>query len=99
VWVDTRDAEGLAADCALARSLGFRAKACIHPGQVGAVNEAFAPTDRDVGRARAIVAAYERAAAEGLGAVALDGEMIDLPVVERARELLAGTTRSVFDGD
>lgn len=99
VWVDTRDADGLSADCALARSLGFRAKACIHPGQVTVVNEGFAPTDRDLERARAIVAAFEQAEAEGIGAVALDGEMIDLPVVERARELLAETKRSVFHGD
>ncbi len=99
VWVDIRDAGGLGEDCALARSLGFRAKACIHPDQVAVVNKGFAPTEGDLGRARAIVAAFERAEAEGRGAVALDGEMIDLPVVERARELLAETKRSVLNGD
>ncbi len=99
VWVDIKDANGLSEDCALARSLGFRGKACIHPDQVASVNKGFAPTERDLGRARAIVAAFEQAEAEGVGAVALDGEMIDLPVVERARELLAETKRSVLHAD
>ena len=99
VWVDIRDAVGLGDDCAFARSLGFRGKACIHPDQVTVVNEGFAPTEGDLGRARAIVAAFEQAEAEGIGAVALDGEMIDLPVVERARELLAEAKRSVLHGD
>jgi citrate lyase beta subunit len=96
VWVDTRDSDGLERDCLRARSLGFRGKACIHPAQVSVVNAAFAPSSEEVARAKAVVAAYERAAAEGHGAVALDGEMIDLPVVERARRVLANAKRSVL---
>ncbi len=96
VWVDTRDLDGLERDCLLARSLGFRGKACIHPAQVAVVNEAFTPSQDEVARAQAVVAAYERAAAAGQGAVALDGEMIDLPVVERARRVLANAKRSVL---
>ena len=46
-----------------------------------------------------MVDAYERAAAEGRGAVALDGEMIDLPVVERARQLLAEARKEVLHGE
>lgn len=103
VWVDVRDRDGLAADCALARSLGFRAKACIHPDQVEVVRGAFRPSPGELARAQAIVAAYEQATAAGRGVVALDGEMIDVPVVEQARDLLAGETvtheaRSVSDG-
>jgi citrate lyase subunit beta / citryl-CoA lyase len=99
VWLDVRDDEGLARDCALARSLGFRGKACIHPGQVPVVNEAFAPSESELARAREVVAAYERAAADGAGAVALDGELVDLPVVERARQTLADAKRGVLHGD
>jgi citrate lyase subunit beta/citryl-CoA lyase len=99
VWLDVRDGAGLRRDCALGRSLGFRGKACIHPDQVAVVNEAFAPSERELARARAVVAAYESAAAEGKGAVALDGEMIDLPVVEHARRVLAEAKRGVRDGD
>lgn len=99
VWLDVRDLSGLERDCALARSLGLRGKACIHPDQVPVVNAAFLPSDDEVERARAVVAAFEQAATAGRGAVALDGEMIDLPVVERARRLLAEAKRSTFDVD
>jgi citrate lyase subunit beta/citryl-CoA lyase len=99
VWTALGDDAGLAADCALARSLGFRGKACIHPDHVEIVNGAFSPTEAELERAQAVVAAYESATADGRGAVALDGEMIDLPVVDRARRLLAETNRSVAHGE
>jgi citrate lyase beta subunit len=95
--VDTRDDEGLEAEARLARSLGFRGKACIHPAQVAIVNRVFSPTGEERERARRVVEAYERGLADGRGAVALDGEMIDLPVVERARRILAETERSVSE--
>lgn len=98
-WVDVRDERGLERDCLLGRSLGLRGKACIHPAQVPVVNEAFAPSEDELRRAREVVAAYDRAAAEGKGAVALDGEMIDRPVVERARLVLADAKRGVLHGD
>ena len=99
VWVDVRDREGLARDCAAGRSLGFRGKSLVHPDQVAPTHEAFAPAADELRRAREIVAAYERAEADGLGVVALDGEMIDAPVVERARELLRDDKRSVLHAE
>jgi citrate lyase beta subunit len=95
VHLDTRDAQGLEADCRLARSLGLRGKACIHPAQIEIVNRVFSPRADEVARAKRVVEAYEQAAEEGRGAVALDGEMVDLPVVERARRLVAEAERSV----
>jgi citrate lyase beta subunit len=97
VHVDTRDDEGLEAEARLARSLGFRGKACIHPAQVAIVNRVFSPTGEERERARRVVEAYERGLADGRGAVAVDGEMIDLPLVERARRILAETERSVSE--
>lgn len=97
VHVDVRDDEGLEAECRLARSLGFRGKSCIHPSQVDIANAVFDAGDDELERARRIVEAYAEGVAEGRGAVALDGEMIDLPVVERARRLLADAKRSVLD--
>jgi citrate lyase subunit beta/citryl-CoA lyase len=97
VHVDTRDDEGLEHESRLARSLGFRGKVCIHPDQVEIVNRVFSPTRQDGDRARRIVEAYERGLADGRGAVALDGEMIDLPVVERARRILSESERSVSE--
>jgi citrate lyase subunit beta/citryl-CoA lyase len=99
VWADVRDREGLARDCAVGRSLGFRGKALVHPDQIAPTHEAFAPSADELRRAREIVAAYERAEADGLGVVALDGEMIDAPVVERARELLSDEKRSVLHAE
>ena len=99
VWLDVRDLDGLARDCEVGRSLGFRGKALVHPDQVAPTHEAFAPSQSELRRAREIVAAYERAVGEGRGVVALDGEMIDVPVVERARELLSDEKRSVLHAE
>jgi citrate lyase beta subunit len=99
VHLDTRDDEGLEAECRLARSLGFRGKACIHPRQVDLVNRVFAPDEGSVERARRVVEAYERGLGEGRGAVAVDGVMVDLPVVERARRILADAERSTPHGN
>jgi citrate lyase beta subunit len=92
VYLGTRDEEGLEREALLARSLGMRGKACIHPAQLPIVNRVFAPSEEQLSWARDVVAAYDRALAEGRGAVALDGEMIDAPVVERARRLLESET-------
>jgi citrate lyase subunit beta/citryl-CoA lyase len=66
---------------------------------VAVVNHAFTPAPAELERARAVLDAYEEAAAQGAGVVALDGEMIDLPVVERARQLLAEAERGARDAD
>jgi citrate lyase beta subunit len=97
VWTDVRDGDGLEADTEFARSLGFRGKACIHPDQVEIVNRVFTPSDEELLQARRVVEAYEQAVGEGEGVTALDGEMIDLPVVERARQVLALAERSAVD--
>ena len=99
VWLDVRDLDGLGRDCAFARSLGFRGKALIHPDQVAVTHEAFAASAGELERAREIVAAFDQAVADGRGVLALDGEMIDLPVVERARQLLSDEKRSVLHAD
>jgi citrate lyase beta subunit len=97
VWTDVRNGGGLEADALFARSLGFRGKACIHPDQVEIVNRVFTPGDEELTRARRVVEAYEQAVGEGEGVTALDGEMIDLPVVERARQVLSLAERSSVD--
>jgi citrate lyase beta subunit len=89
VHVDTRDGGGLEAAASFARSIGFRGKACIHPDQVAVVNRVFAPEAGEVAWAERVLEAAAAGEREGRGAVALDGEMIDLPIVERARRILA----------
>jgi citrate lyase beta subunit len=97
VWTDVRDGDGLEADARFARSLGFRGKACVHPDQIEIVNGVFTPSDEELTRARRVVEAYELAVGEGEGVTAIEGEMIDLPVVERARQVLALAERSPVD--
>jgi len=93
VHLDIGASEALAEECRLARSLGLRGKACIHPSQVPVVNEAFTASESEVAWARKVVAANDAAAADGRGVFALEGAMIDLPVVERARRVLLETER------
>jgi citrate lyase subunit beta/citryl-CoA lyase len=88
VFEGLADDEGLKRECSLARSLGFWGKLCVHPRQVAAVNAAFAPSEAELAQARRMIEAYECAVAEGRGAVAIDGMLVDSPVVERARRLL-----------
>lgn len=71
------------------RRLGFGCASCIHPAQVPIINEEYGPSAAEVDRARRLIAAFDEALASGQGAVAFEGAMIDLPVVERARRLLA----------
>ncbi len=70
------------------RRLGFVGASVIHPSQVPILNEEFRPSGEEVDHARRVVAAYDKALAEGVGAVTVDGKMIDVPVVERARLLV-----------
>jgi citrate lyase subunit beta/citryl-CoA lyase len=88
VWPDVEDTEGLRREAALARRLGFRAKACIHPRQLDVVRRAFAPSARELAWATEVVAAFENAERAGRGAIAVGGQMVDRPVFERARRLL-----------
>jgi citrate lyase subunit beta / citryl-CoA lyase len=86
VYTNFRDLDGLRAEALAARRDGFVAKMAIHPAQVAVVNEVFSPSPEALARARAVVAAF--AAAPGAGVVALDGEMLDLPHLKRAKRLL-----------
>ena len=88
VYLDIRSPTGLERDTRLARDLGFTGKALIHPAQIEVVERVFRPTDAEVEYARRVVEAFEAAEAAGAGAVAVDGQMVDLPVVERARRVL-----------
>ncbi len=72
-----------------ARAIGFTGSVCIHPRQVPVVNAGFGATPQELEWARKVVAAYSHARANGLGSVMLEGRMIDLPIVERARRWLA----------
>ncbi len=86
VTVEVANPEVVAADAARARALGFGGKLCIHPQQVGPVNAAFSPSPAEIEWAQRVVAACEASAG---AAVAVDGKMVDRPVLLRAQALLA----------
>ena len=85
---DFRDEANFERDLRHARTLGYRGKFCIHPTQVQLANRAFSPAAAEVEWARRVVAAYQEGERQALGAVALDGKMIDRPAYVRALELI-----------
>jgi malyl-CoA/(S)-citramalyl-CoA lyase len=85
---DFRDGDGFRAAARRAAGLGFEGKWAIHPSQIELANEVFSPAPAEVERARRIVAAMEDAAKEGLGAVQLDGRLIDIASIRMARNVL-----------
>lgn len=87
-YTDVEDDQGLLRDAQYARGLGFSGKAAINPRQLSAINAAFLPTEEEVEYARQVMSAIARAKVEGTGVVALDGKMIDAPVVARAKYIL-----------
>lgn len=83
-----RDAEGLRRDALKAKGCGFKGKFAIHPAQIDVINEVFSPSAAEIEHARRVVAAFEEAERQGRGSTSLDGKVIDVPVVKRARALL-----------
>ncbi|ORE92182.1 citryl-CoA lyase [Stappia sp. 22II-S9-Z10] len=89
VFFDVTDADGFAADCAEAKALGFAGKAVIHPNQIEAANAAFTPTDEEVAAARHVVTAFREAESRGLGAVTVNGKLVDYAMLKVAEKTLA----------
>jgi citrate lyase subunit beta / citryl-CoA lyase len=88
VYGDVQDEDGLLAWGVAARAMGFCGMGCVHPRQIRVIHRAFEATAEELEKARRIVAAFEDAAARGLGVVSLGSKMIDAPVVIRARQLV-----------
>ncbi len=103
---DYKDQAAFRAVVARSAKLGFLGAACIHPLQVPVLNEMYSPPAEEVARAERMVAVYDAALAAGKGAVEFEGKMIDIPVVERAKGVLARAAaiaalenrRSAFSG-
>ena len=89
VYADIDDADGFLAWARGEQEMGFEGVACLHPRQIALAHLAFSPNPEEVAKARRIVTAYDEALASGLGAIAVDGRMVDAPVAARARKILA----------
>jgi citrate lyase subunit beta/citryl-CoA lyase len=88
VWVDLKDPDGLARFARQSRRLGFSGMSLIHPSQIDPINATFSPTTEEIEYAKQVLQAFEEANARGDGSIALGGQLIDRPFVERARRTL-----------
>ena len=93
-----KDEAALARACWVARAMGFDGKQCIHPVQLAAVNAAFSPNEIEVERARDVVSRYEASVAEGIGAVAAGGVMIDAANLRMAQVILRAADAQARNG-
>jgi citrate lyase subunit beta / citryl-CoA lyase len=88
VWVDLNDSAGLLGFAKQSRQLGFSAMSCIHPSQVDAINTVFSPTAEEIEYCQKVLQAFDEANARGDGSIAFGGQLIDRPIVERARRAI-----------
>ena len=88
-FTDVNDDEGIEKDARLAKALGFSGKASISPRHVEVINGVFSPTSKEIDYAYEVMEAIALAKAQGKGAIALHGKMIDAPIVARAQQTIA----------
>jgi citrate lyase subunit beta/citryl-CoA lyase len=88
VYSDVNDEEGFLREVELIKRLGFNGKSLINPRQIELLHNAYAPTEEEVEYAGRVIAAAEAAERDGLGVIALNGKMIDAPIVNHARRTL-----------
>ena len=88
VYPNVRDEEGLRAETEAARRMGFDGKSAIHPNQIGIIHDVFTPSPEEIKKALAVMRAIKEAEEKKSGVIALNGRMIDRPVVERAKTVI-----------
>ena len=88
-FTDVNDDEGIVKDAELAKALGFTGKSSISPRHVEVINEVFTPTRKEIDYAYEVMDAIAEAKAQGKGAIALHGKMVDAPIVARAQRTIA----------
>ncbi len=88
VFFDLNDLGGFEAECRTGRQMAYDGKMVIHPRQVEIAQRVFAPSPEEIERAQRIIQAHTEAQAAGLGAFALDGRMVDMPVVRMAEQVV-----------
>ena len=95
IFADFSDKEGLTNDALIAKSMGFSGKLAVHPAQVGPIDSIFSPQEAEVETAKRIVEVARSAEIGSQGVMSLDGKMVDRPILERARRLLAENERLI----
>ena len=86
--IDYKDKDRLEAECHDGRNLGFTGKQAIHPNQIDTIKRFFSPTKEELDKSRRIVDAWNLHSENGIGAFELDGKVVDMPVLKRAKNVL-----------
>lgn len=84
VFSDVENMEALYENAQRSKAMGFDGMGCIHPRQIDVIHQAFAPTEKEIEKAKKIILAFNQAKKEGKGVISLNSKMIDPPVVKRA---------------
>jgi len=87
-WFLFKESAAFARALERSRRGGFQGRCCVHPDQIGPVNEAYTPSAGEIAAAERVVAAFAEAEKKGAAAIQVDGQMIDYPIAHRARKLL-----------
>ena len=101
VYSDVNNEEGLRKEVEIIKQMGFDGKSVINPRQIPIVNSVFAPTEKEIDDAINVINAIKEAESKGSGVIALNGKMIDKPIVERAERvlMLAKASNMIKEGD
>ena len=83
-----KDPDALKENSLFAKSIGFKGKFAIHPDQIDIINDCFSPSIQEIDHAKKVIETFEEAKKQGRGSTSLDGLVIDVPVVKRAKSLL-----------
>ena len=86
--MDLKDLDALKREALKAKNWGYQGKLVIHPNQIQPCNDIFSPSKEEINRARKVIEAFEKAEADGLAAILLDGEFIDYAIVERSKKIV-----------
>ncbi|NKB32153.1 MAG: CoA ester lyase [Pseudomonadales bacterium] len=89
VYVDIKNQKGLTQECKTGADMGYTGKITIHPSQIDIVNSAFTPTEHEISEANELIAAFEENQKIGKMAFSFKGQMVDVPHLRRAKEILA----------
>lgn len=99
VYSDINNDEGFLEEVKLIKQLGFDGKSCIHPRQIKPIHQVFTPTIKEIDYAIRTFGAIQEAEEKHSGVIALNGKMIDLPMVERARRVIRlADAAGILDG-
>ncbi len=89
VWADFNDVDGFRKEAEFARQIGFAGKSCIHPSQIEVVHDIYTPSLDEVEQSQLILAEVEKAGIEAGGVIQVNGKMIDIPVIDKARRVVS----------